>query len=67
MKSDELKEKAQKAKELEELIKKAEIAEGYIMEIMSLVGDLSINEPYGWLSEIMSNLKSEAESILEDL
>tara|TARA_R100000734_G_C3238426_1_gene43930 strand:- start:326 stop:529 length:204 start_codon:yes stop_codon:yes gene_type:complete len=67
MKSEELREKAQEAEELEELLDKAKLAETYITEVLGIIGDVSINEPYGWLSEIMSNLISEVESKLESL
>ena len=66
-KSEELQEKVQEAKQLEELLDWANQAEGYITDILYYIEDVGIQEPHGWLSEIMSNLVSEIESKLEQL
>ena len=67
MKSDELKEKAYEAEQLEQLLDWANKAEGYITDILGNIGDVDIEEPHGWLSEIMYNLVAEIESRLERL
>jgi len=66
-KSEELKEKAYKAELLEELLEWANKAEGYITDILNNIGEVDIQEPHGWLSEIIFNLVSEIESKLEEL
>lgn len=66
-KSEELKEKIYEAEQLEELLEWANNAEGYITDILHNIGDVDIQEPYGWLSEIMYNLVREIESKLEAL
>lgn len=53
MKSKELAEKAKQAEALEELIQKAEEAESYVQEVLDEIGDFGIDEPHGWLSEIV--------------
>ena len=65
--SEELKEKAYEAEQLEQLLEWANNAEGYITDILHNIGDVDIQEPYGWLSEIMYNLVREIESKLEAL
>jgi len=66
-KGEELQEKAQVAKQLEELLNWANQAEGYITDILYYIEDVGIQEPHGWLSEIMYNLVREIESKLEGL
>tara|TARA_R100001510_G_C7525832_1_gene119385 strand:+ start:392 stop:616 length:225 start_codon:yes stop_codon:yes gene_type:complete len=66
-KSEELKSKAYEAEQLEELLEWAERAEGYITDILGMIGEVNIQEPYGWLSEIMYELVREIESKLEAL
>jgi predicted ribosome quality control (RQC) complex YloA/Tae2 family protein len=66
-KSEELKEKTYEAEQLEQLLEWAERAEGYITDILDNIGEVSIQEPYGWLSEIMYGLVREIESKLEAL
>ena len=65
--SEELKEKAHEAEELERLLEWAERAEGYITDILHNIDDVGIEEPHGWLSEIVYNLVREIESKLEAL
>ena len=67
MKSDELKEKAYEAEQLEQLLEWANKAEGYITDILGNIGDVDIEEPHGWLGEIVYNLVAEIESKLERL
>ena len=67
MKSKELEEKRIEAEGLEELLAWAENAEGYITDILHNIGDVDIEEPHGWLSEIVYNLVREIESKLEAL
>ena len=66
-KSEELKSKAYEAEQLEELLEWAERAEGYITDILGNIAEFDIQEPYGWLSEIMCNLIKEIKFKLEDL
>ena len=66
-KSEELKSKAYEAEQLEELLEWAERAEGYITDILGMIGEVNIQEPHGWLSEIMYELVREIESKLEAL
>ena len=66
-KSEELKEKAYEAEQLEELLEWAERAEGYITDILDNIREVDIQEPHGWLSEIMYGLVREIESKLEAL
>ena len=66
-KSKELKEKAYEAEQLEELLEWANNAEGYITDILDNIGEVDIQEPHGWLSEIVYNLVREIESKLEAL
>tara|TARA_R100000353_G_scaffold160690_2_gene120423 strand:+ start:444 stop:668 length:225 start_codon:yes stop_codon:yes gene_type:complete len=66
-KSEELKSKAYEAEQLEELHEWASRAEGYITDILDNIGEVNIQEPYGWLSEIMYKLVKEIESKLEAL
>lgn len=66
-KSKELKEKAYEAEQLEELLEWANNAEGYITDILHNIGDVDIEEPHGWLSEIVYNLVREIETKLEAL
>tara|TARA_B100000886_G_scaffold64610_1_gene40369 strand:- start:425 stop:670 length:246 start_codon:yes stop_codon:yes gene_type:complete len=65
--SEELKEKAYEAEQLEELLEWANNAEGYITDILDNIGEVDIQEPHGWLSEIVYNLVREIESKLEAL
>ena len=65
MKSDELKEKAEQAGELEELIKKAEDAEMLVYDLCQEIGYFDIQEPHGWLSTIIGDLRQELEDRLE--
>lgn len=67
MKSDELREKMEQAELLEQLLVWANSAEGYITDILGNIGDVGIEEPHGWLSEIVYNLVAEIESRLERL
>ena len=67
MKSDKLKEKAQQAEELEELIKKAEDAETLVYDLCQEIEDFDIQEPHGWLSTIIADLRQELENRLERL
>tara|TARA_R100000654_G_scaffold71127_2_gene101818 strand:+ start:4635 stop:4838 length:204 start_codon:yes stop_codon:yes gene_type:complete len=67
MKSDELKEKAYEAEQLEQLLEWANRAEGYITDILGNIGDVDIEEPHGWLSEIVYKLIAQIESKLERL
>ena len=66
-KSEELKSKAYEAEQLEELLEWANNAEGYITDILDNIGEVDIQEPHGWLSEIVYNLVREIESRLEAL
>ena len=66
-KSEELKEKAHEAEELEQLLEWANKAEDYITDILHNIDDVDIQEPHGWLSEIVYNLVREIESKLEAL
>jgi len=66
-KSEELKSKAYEAEQLEQLLELAERAEGYITDILGMIGEVDIQEPHGWLSEIMYELVREIESKLEAL
>ena len=66
-KSEELKSKAYEAEQLEELLGWAERAEGYITDILGMIGEVDIQEPHGWLSEIVYELVREIESKLEAL
>ena len=66
-KSEELKSKAYEAEQLEQLLERAERAEGYITDILGMIGEVDIQEPHGWLSEIMYELVREIESKLEAL
>lgn len=66
-KSEELKSKAYEAEQLEQLLEWAERAEGYITDILGNIGEVNIQEPHGWLSEIMYELVREIESKLEAL
>jgi len=67
MKSDELKEKAEQAEGLEELIKKAEEAEDAVNYLLEEIREFDFQEPHGWLSEIVFNLRKEIENRLERL
>jgi len=67
MKSDELREKMEQAELLEQLLEWTNKAEGYITDILGNIGDVDIEEPHGWLSEIVYNLVVEIESRLERL
>ena len=67
MKSNELKEKAKQAEGLEDLIKKAEEAEMLIYDLCQEIQDFGIQEPHGWLSTIIGNLRVELENRLERL
>jgi len=64
---EELKEKAYQAEQLEQLLEWANRAEGYITDILGGIGEVDIQEPHGWLSEIMHNLVTEIERRLEAL
>tara|TARA_R100000353_G_scaffold168494_1_gene131047 strand:+ start:1167 stop:1391 length:225 start_codon:yes stop_codon:yes gene_type:complete len=66
-KSEELKSKAYEAEQLEQLLELANRAEGYITDVLGMIGDVNIQEPHGWLSEIVSNLVQEIQSKLEAL
>tara|TARA_R100000773_G_scaffold22891_1_gene20201 strand:- start:4559 stop:4783 length:225 start_codon:yes stop_codon:yes gene_type:complete len=66
-KSEELKSKAYEAEQLEQLLEWANRAEGYITDILGMIEEVNIQEPHGWLSEIVYNLVSEIESKLEAL
>tara|TARA_Y100001972_G_C7413844_1_gene214263 strand:+ start:69 stop:293 length:225 start_codon:yes stop_codon:yes gene_type:complete len=66
-KSEELKSKAYEAEQLEQLLEWANNAEGYITDILDNIAEFDIQEPYGWLSEIMYNLVKEIEFKLEAL
>ena len=66
-KSEELKEKAYEAELLEELLEWANRAEEYITDICHNIDDVGIEEPHGWLSEIVYNLVRQIESKLEAL
>jgi len=66
-KSEELKSKAYEAEQLEQLHEWASRAEGYITDVLGMIGEVDIQEPHGWLSEIMYNLVKEIESKLEAL
>ena len=66
-KSEELKSKAYEAEQLEQLLELAERAEGYITDILGMIGEVDIQEPHGWLSEIVYELVREIESRLEAL
>ena len=67
MKSDELKEKAEQAEGLEELIRKAEEAEMLVYDLCQEIQDFGIQEPHGWLSTIIGDLRQELEDRLERL
>ena len=64
---EELKEKAYQAEQLEQLHEWAIKAEGYITDILHNIDDVGIEEPHGWLSEIVYNLVRQIESKLEAL
>ncbi len=65
--SEELKEKIYEAEQLEELLEWANNAENYVTDILHNIGDVGIEEPHGWLSEIVYNLVRQIESKLEAL
>jgi len=67
MKSNELKEKAKEAEELEDLIKTVVDAEGIIHEICLEIQRFDIQEPHGWLSTIIDELRQQLENRLERL
>ena len=62
--SEELKEKIYEAEQLEQLLEWAYRAEGYITDILGMIGDVDIQEPHGWLSQIVYELVTEIESKL---
>tara|TARA_B100001287_G_scaffold250450_1_gene230992 strand:+ start:1299 stop:1523 length:225 start_codon:yes stop_codon:yes gene_type:complete len=66
-KSEELKSKAYEAEQLEQLLEWANRAEGYITDILDNIGEVDIQEPHGWLSQIVYELVTEIESKLEAL
>jgi len=66
-KSEELREKAYEAEQLEQLLEWANRAEGYITDILDNIGEVDIQEPHGWLSEIIYDLVREIENRLERL
>mgnify|MGYP003145903451 CR=1 FL=1 len=66
-KSEELKEKTYEAEQLEQLLEWANRAEGYITDVLGGIGDVDIQEPHGWLSEIMHDLIKQIESKLAAL
>ena len=41
------------------------MAEGYITDILHNIDDVGIEEPHGWLSEIVYNLVRQIESKFE--
>ena len=65
--SEELKEKIYEAEQLEELLEWANNAENYVTDILHNIDDVGIEEPYGWLSEIVYKLVRQIESKLEAL
>ena len=65
--SEELKEKIYEAEQLEQLLEWTYRAEGYITDVLGMIGDVNIQEPHGWLSEIMHELIKQMESKLEAL
>ena len=67
MKSDELKEKAELAGGLEELIVLAEKAEDAVNHLLEEIKEFDFQEPHGWLSEVVFNLRREIEFRLERL
>jgi len=67
MKSKELQEKAKLAEELEDLIVLAEKAEDAVNHLLEEMKELDFQEPHGWLSSIVYELKNEIENRLERL
>ena len=65
MKSKELEEKRIEAEGLEELIILAEKAEDAVNYLLEEIREFDFQEPHGWLSEIVFNLRKEIESKLE--
>jgi hypothetical protein len=66
-KSKEIQEKAEEAQKLEELLTIAEQAEDLVYELCEEIEEVSITEPHGWLSSIISDLRTEIENRLERL
>ena len=67
MKSEELQEKAKLAEQLEELHILANEAESIVNHLLEEMRELDFQEPHGWLSEIVYNLRSDIENRLERL
>jgi len=67
MKSKELEEKRIEAEGLENLIKLAENAEDAVNHLLEEIREFDFQEPHGWLSEIVFNLRKEIEFRLEAL
>ena len=67
MKSEELQEKAKLAEQLEELQRLANEAESIVNHLLEEMRELDFQEPHGWLSEIVYNLRSDIENRLERL
>ena len=66
-KSEELKSKAYEAEQLEQLLEWAERASDYITDVLGGIGEVDIQEPHGWLSTIIADLRQELENRLERL
>ena len=67
MKSKELEEKRKEAEGLEDLIILAERAEDAVNYLLEEIREFDFQEPHGWLSEIVFNLRREIENRLERL
>ena len=65
MKSEKLAEKAKLAEELEDLVKLANEAEMAVSHLLEEMREYNFQEPHGWLSSIVYELKNEIENRLE--
>mgnify|MGYP003663842676 CR=1 FL=1 len=66
-KSDELKEMAEKAEEIEELLSETEYVRSMVQEWISNLSTVNIDEPYGYASSIADDALDELEEKLERL
>jgi len=67
MKSEKLAEKAKLAEELEDLVKLANEAEMAVSHLLEEMREYNFQEPHGWLSSIVYELRNEIENKLEEL
>ena len=66
MKSNELEELAEKARNIEEAIEKAEIAQYAVDDALEYITEF-VEEPHGWASDTWHNVVSQLEKILGSL